>query len=229
MLPSSWINEQHGLKQFTWAKTTGPDNVAALMVLMAIAHHSDKMSGEATLTYDQLVQATGVSRSKVAAGLVRLEGFKLIEEPTGGGRSQYRLANYDPYNGWAQFPARSLYDAEGRIWAFKEFHLRKPAELDALKLYLLFAARRDRQSNLAKISYETIHEYSGVSKNNIKRALSLLAVEGLVHVERFRSSLSDIGVVNAYRLAHLDTRRHMGTTGRTDEFGTQEGSTDLPF
>ena len=105
------------------------------------------------------------------------------------GRSSYRLANYNP------------------------------AEFDALKLYFLFASRRDRKTNMAKISYEKIEAYSGIDRNKIRRALSVLAANALVHIEMVPSKVSENGVAYAYRLAHLNTRRHMGTWGRgADEY-----------
>jgi hypothetical protein len=126
------------------------------------------------------------------------------------------LAGYDVTGGWAQFPASGLYH-EGTITAFKELHLRRSAELDALKLFFLFASRRDRRTNMAKITYGKIEEYSAVPHNYVKRALSFLTLHGLVHVERVPSRMNEDGVANAYRLAHLDTRFHMGTRGRNDE------------
>ncbi len=44
-------------------------------------------------------------------------------------------------SGWAQFPASGLYH-DGKITAFEGMHLRRREELDALKLYYLFASRR---------------------------------------------------------------------------------------
>ena len=45
---------------------------------------------------------------------------------------------------------KSMYSS-GRIIAFDEFRLRKVIELDALKLFFLFVARRDQKTNLANI------------------------------------------------------------------------------
>jgi hypothetical protein len=67
---------------------------------------------------------------------------------------------------------------------------------------------------MAKISYEKIEEYSGVAHNNIRRAISLLGANGLIHIEHLSSGIHENGVANAYRLAHLNTRHHMGTWGR---------------
>jgi hypothetical protein len=213
-LPSRWI-EREGLREFRWVRGEGSDNLAALMALAAICHQANDETGTVRLTYDSLCEATTLSRSKLSAGLNILVERGQLERGTDG-RSSFRLAEYDPKSGWAQFPAAGLY-RDGIIYAFKHLHLRQPAELHALKLYFLFASRRDRRTNVAMITYEKIEDYSGVGHNGIRRALSWLAVQGLVHVERVPSSISDDGVANAYRLAHLETRRHMGTSGRIDE------------
>lgn len=210
-LPNRWI-ENGGLRDFRWARGEGADNLAALMGLTVISHHIDADSGIARLTYDELCAMANMSRPKLSAGLCVLAERGLIErEPDG--RSSYRLADYDPEGGWAKFPARGLYQ-QGTIAAFINFRLRLRAELEGLKLYFLFASRRDRTTNMAKITYDKIEGYSGLARNDIRRALTLLAANALVHIEHVPSTVSENGVASAYRLAHLDPYHHMGTSGR---------------
>jgi DNA-binding transcriptional ArsR family regulator len=210
-LPNQWI-ETKGLREFRWARGEGANNSAALMGLMVISHHVDDEKGIARLTYDELCDMTTLSRAKLSSGLNILAERKIIErEPDG--RSSYKVVGYDPKSGYALFPAKGLYH-NGTITAFSEFRLRLPAELEALKLYFLFASRRSRDTNMAHIAYEKIEEYSGVARNNIRRGLSILGANGLVHIEYLPSSINSEGIANAYRLAHLNTRRHMGTSGR---------------
>lgn len=210
-LPSSWI-EGGGLHQFRWAKGQGADNAASLMALAVIAHHVEPETGIARLTYDELADMTSLSRAKVSAGFTLLADRSLIKRMPDG-RSSYQLSGYNPVSGWAKFPAKGLYH-NGVVAAFTEFRLRRPAELEALKLYFLFAARRSREDNMAKISYEKIEEYSGVVRNNIRRALTVLGANGLVHVEYCNSGQSEYGTASAYRLTHLESHVHMGTRGR---------------
>ncbi len=113
-------------------------------------------------------------------------------------------------------PAKGLYSGD-RIAAFDPFKLRAVAELDAMKLYLLFASRRNNESNFADISYDKITEFSGVERSRLKTAISVLAAHGLVYVEHRPSAINDHGVASAYRLAHLDPYVHMGTRGRGSE------------
>lgn len=211
-LPTDWINEG-GLTRLRWGGSSiGADNIAALMTLIVIAHHADRTSGIAKLTYDALCRASSLSRAKASCGLSVLEGGNLIErEPFG--RSTYMLKSYSNTGGWAKLPARNLYNHD-RISAFSELTLRRPVELHAIKLYLLFIARRGNDTNMAHISYDKITEYTAIERNNIKSGISLLAALGLVHVEHVPSTTSQFGISNGYRVAHIEPFSHMGTRGR---------------
>ncbi len=82
--------------------------------------------------------------------------------------------------------------------------------------------RRSNDTNMAHLSYEKIEEYSGIERPRIRRAISLLAAIGLVHVEHLPSRTNDRGTANAYRLALLDPYVHLGTRGRDPAFGVEE-------
>ncbi len=212
-MPNAWI-EDGGLVELRWVRGQGAANLAALMALMVLNHHVDHALGVSRLTYDALSDMTGLSRSKLSAGLKVLEAKNLITRRHDG-RSGYLLAKYGDPCTWAQLPANGLY-RHGVVAAFAEFKLRHAAELEALKLYLLFASRRDRRTNMAHTTYDRIEYLTGIARGNIKRALNVLAANGLVHIEFVDSQFSENGIANAYRLAHLNTRRHMATMGRRD-------------
>lgn len=211
-LPSAWM-EEGGLSRFKWRAETGASETAALMVLMAIAHRADLADGLARTTYDELTTATGISRTKVSDGLDVLEKRDLvIREPDG--RSTYQLTNYGEGHVWAALPAKPLYDRNGAMPMFDDFHLRKAAELDAVKIYLAFAARRDTSQNVARITYDQISNYAGIHLGKIKKALGVLNINGLVTVESYERMDGLPGASHGYRLAHLFPRLHAGTTGR---------------
>lgn len=210
-LPNRWI-EVGGLTQFRW-NVGGADHAAALLVLIAIAHRIDD-SGISKITYDNIQAATLMSRAKVAAGINVLAEMKIIQKCAA--QSEYSFCNFDILTGWAKLPAKGLY-RDGSMYGFSDFNLRKPAELNALKLYLLFASRRDRKLNLALISYDKIVGYTGIPREMIKTGISLLTVGGLVHVDRVQSWESRVGKANAYRLAHLEYTRHRGTIDVDEE------------
>lgn len=211
-LPSAWM-EDGGLSKFKWRAETGASETAALMVLIAVAHRANLDDGIARTTYDELTTATGISRTKVSDGLDVLETRKLvIREPEG--RSTYQLANYGEGHVWAALPAKSLYDRSGAIPMFQDFHLRKAAELDAVKIYLAFAARRDTAQNVTRITYDQISKYAGVHLGKIKPALGVLNINGLITVESYERADGLPGAAHGYRLSHLFPSRHAGSTGR---------------
>ena len=213
-LPSAWIQER-GLQRLRWTGgefNSGADCAAALMLLAVIAHIADEDTGIASVTYDHFSVSTGLSRAKVSAGLNILEDLAvIIRSPEG--RSSYQLTRFGLKEGWCKLPAKRLYSG-GRITAFHDFTLRKAAELNALKLYYLFATRRGEDTNMANISYDLISNYVGLDRGRIKTAVSVLAAQGLVHVEHVPSMKSDYGISNGYRLAFIDSNVHMGTRGR---------------
>ena len=209
-LPTAWIYAA-GLTRFRWRAGTGADNIAALMSLAAIAHHADDETGVSIITYDRLCISTGLSRAKIAAALNVLEEREIIERRANG-RSTLKLCNYDRTKGWGKLPARKLYSG-GVISAFSDFHLRQPAELHALMLYYLVVAFRNNTTNMAKIGYDKIEEYTGIDRGRIKGGLNVLTANRLVHIEHLPAT-RDGHVASAYRLACLDSYSHMGTAGR---------------
>jgi hypothetical protein len=213
-LPSAWIDKRE-LVQLSWKHGgAGADNIAALMILTAIAHAADQESGAARRTYDDLCDATGLSRAKVANGLEILRRISVVEPGPNAARSVYRLANFAPDRHWAMLPAKSMYSAAGRIAPYAEFQLRRQVELDALKLFLLFVARRARDSNLAMIGYDKIEQYTAVQRIRIKPAISFLASLSLIYIEHVPSTEDTNRVANAYRIVGLDSYNHLGTRGR---------------
>jgi hypothetical protein len=224
-LPNGWI-EAKGLRSIRW-NDKGAENVAGLMLLVAIAHRVDQDYGGGRVTYDELQKASGLSRTLIASGLQVLTDAGRIERL---GKSGLALAEFEPAANYAKLPVRKLYDGE-EIIPFQDFTLRNRIELDALKLYLLFASRRDRHANLTNLTYDKIDAYSGVDRQRIKRAIDLLVVRNLVRVDQRPSRVSELGISHGYRLAGLDDYVHAGTRGRTETyFGAEiEMSSDVPF
>jgi len=212
-LPVQWIRD-HGLKDFRWTDGKGGKETAALMVLTVIAHHAPE--GTAKLSYDALTEKLGISRPMVAAGLRILVSRGIISR--GDKQSIYVLNDYTAKANWGKLPAKAHYSG-GLLQPFQSFKLRSRAELDALKLYLLFVAMRDNELNAAQISYEKIVEWTDVRREAVPAAVSLLVVNNLVRVENVvsataRTSRGEAVAFNRYRLTHLDSYKHAGTTGR---------------
>ena len=90
-LPSTWI-EKHGLKRFK-SKDSLADEIAALMVLVAIAHRSSVVDGSCRVTYEVLSAATQISRAKISSGLdVLADRGIVIREPNGRSTGSVRQA-----------------------------------------------------------------------------------------------------------------------------------------
>ena len=224
-LPTAWIQAE-GLKTFRWSAEFGSDNLAALMALTAVAHHTDLESGIAEMTYDELCAACSLSRAKLAAGLRILHERQILtREPRG--RGSYGLAGFDPSAHWAKFPCSGMYRAD-RIGLFGGFHLRSPVELHAVKLLFLFAARRDRFSNVARLSYDKIVDYSGIGREHVRSGLDKLINHDLVRIERSPGIANEHAMATSYRLALIDPYRHAATTGRAGEAKSALEMQDIP-
>jgi len=182
------------------------------MALTVIAHEMDFDTGTARVTYDRICDLTELSRAKLSNGLTILKKLGVINSDQQEGRSTYALSHYDQ-GGWGKFPVKSMYSA-GRIAAFADFRLRRVVELDALKLFFLFVARRDERTNVVNIGYDKIEAYTNIRRVRIKTAISYLASLSLVYVEHLPSKINDYGVSNAYRIVGIEPRVNMATRGR---------------
>lgn len=210
-LPTSWILSG-GLKNFLWQKHRG-DGTIALLLLLVIAQHVNAESGRARLTYSDFETILGYSRTKIADGLDLLEKMEIVKRRAGHASQYQILGDEKP---WGKIPARPLYSrAERSLTPFKDFSLRKKAELDALKIYFLFVARRSNETNTCALTYQQISDWGAVPRERIKTALTMLYGCGLVYVERQASNVYEDGVSNLYRLAHIDPYSHEGTQGRS--------------
>ena len=211
MMPSGWVLEASVLPSMRWSQGEGASYASALMCYAVIVQHADMDTGVASVTYDTFAAATGRGRELVSKGLQHLYRFGLIDKP--GGRSLYHMVDYSRDQGWAMFPHRQLYTGD-RIPFFSEMHLRKRADLDALKLLYTFTAFRSREDNRAHVSYKRIAELTGVSDKNISAAVSLLTSGHVINVDQVTNEHSSHAFHHAYRLRGIEPRRHRGTSQR---------------
>lgn len=216
-LPTQWIQDQE-LRNLRWSEH-GADAVAALMVMLVMAHRrplfSDGTNGnDVEITYDDLGRSLSISRSKISKGISLLvqQGWVI----RGNGRSLYHFtASNTP---WGKVAVRTLYDQHGAISAFDGWRLRSPLELDAMKLYFLLIAFRDVRKNYTSMRYHVMSEYTGVQAGKIKGALNFLVVSNLIYVEReTRDPFDRTNPANLYRLRGVDPYRHDGTGTMNEE------------
>ncbi|RRQ21907.1 winged helix-turn-helix domain-containing protein [Thiohalobacter thiocyanaticus] len=218
--PTAWITKDLSLTYLRWHGQDKVANIAGLMLYTAIAQNTNREPtmefhepGWAKLSYTQLSELANISRATVSRGLSLLTELEIIKRDSIGNRHVYGVTNYSTHSGWGKLPAKGMYNQGlNRILAFQHFHLRSKVELNALKIFYLIVALRNDQDNLARASYEKIHEYTGVATNDVKAALSLLVTQSLIRVEHIQSNINPLASAHAYRLNHLYNRKHMGTT-----------------
>lgn len=223
-MPSGWIigKDRLALRNMKWVGTDKADNIAALMLYIVLIHHANikqterfQEVGLCSLSYTKLMDITGTSRAKVAGGLRVLIKAGIVSEISTGRNNIYKVENFGRDQGWAKLPAKGFYsDNYKKIKAFHRFNLRLKNELNALKMYLLIVAFRNRQTNYAKIGYEKIIEYTGIHRNEIKSALSLLVGFNLIQIDSENRDIDTFSTVNMYRLCHLEPYKHRGTMER---------------
>ncbi|KZK96626.1 MULTISPECIES: hypothetical protein [unclassified Pseudovibrio] len=208
-LPTSWLSEDDCYSAFN--KKVMADNTMALLCLLVIAHNADEDTGLARVTYDQFQEALSKSRSSISRGLAVLKRLQLVSMT--GERSHYQLVGYRQNKGWAKLPCKKLYKGKS-LTVSNSIHLRSIVELDALKIYFLLVAARDRKTNYAALSYMKIEARTGIARPRIKAATSFLAAQNLVVIDAVSSTLHDAAVSYRYRLTGLDPYNHSGTKGR---------------
>jgi hypothetical protein len=180
-----------GLSHLRWRQHKG-SGTAALMLLFALAIKSNldqKTSGRRTgnqvvATYDDLIALTNLSRGPVAAGLALLRELGAITSTKNGNGCIYTLVGIDTPGDYCELPQGHLLDSETFMRRLKGLHaaLKNRASLDAIELYMLLLAIRDRKWNVARASYTTIREYTGLRKEEISVAVQLLLGAQLIRL-----------------------------------------------
>lgn len=226
---SSWklcptIKINNGLlKQFHWNEGGRAKHLAALMCWVIIAHEADE-DGIARVTYDHFQETTGLGRTSISDGLKVLLNFKIIErraklahylltdfaQPKDDAAEQMIESHKRP---WGKLPVKRLYSGQ-KVRIFYAMTRRQKAELDALKLFFLIVARRDRRTNSANMTYDQIVEWAGIPKGRVGAAITVLAANQVVLVSEQVSTKSEFGISNSYRLIGVDSYLHRGTNLR---------------
>ena len=208
--PSGWVADGN-LKHFSW-RLVGTRGIAALRVYTVLAQRLRDADGVVRASYEALTENTNLARASVSAGLRLLEAENLIlTGEAAGGKGRYKILGYDPEKGWAKLPAQKLYDG-AQFRPFKTWHMRSQVELHAMRLYLLIAARRDTELNEAFLTYEKIHEMTGMRDEQITSGLSLLSASSMVYV--INHDRQGHGLARGYRIVGVEPYRHRGTTTR---------------
>ena len=188
---------------------------AALMLYVSLLFMSEKLletdhfgisvtKHVASASYNDLEEATNLSRSMISQGLTRLINLKLINRVGSHQQRRYELAWSE--GGWFKLPCQAIVSS-GVILPFKNFTMRSRHELDALKIYLYLAARRPNHKPFSMASYETISESVKVTERHIRKALVTLSLCGLlVDIRRNHEDEEKVYGPNMY---YLTGHRHL--------------------
>lgn len=206
-MPQFWISEELRLRGLS-ARKAG-DHAQALKTYMCIALRANYSPNEqfahagcAELSYSELQDMTGASRSLVSRGIQCLQETGLIETSKASRTSTYRLLGYEEKRQWAKLPKAYLLSGESPL--LSELSLRNRITLDSLKLYLLLISFRDSRSKLTYIGYDKISHYTGIRRSNIRPAISNLLTHRLVDVGRGNTDpLTKHQNPNAYKILGL--------------------------
>lgn len=182
-----------GLSHLRWRLHKG-SGTAALMLLFALSIKSNldqKTNGRRTgnqvvATYEDLMALTNLSRGPVAAGLEILRELGAITTAKNGNGCVYTLLGIDTPGDYCELPQGHLLDGQTVMRRLKGLHaaLKNRSSLDAVKLYMLLLALRDRHWNVARASYATIREYTGLRKEEISVAVQVLLGAQLIRLAR---------------------------------------------
>lgn len=216
-MPASLIRDARVLKGFCWGRHENAAKISALLIYLLIIHSADSDEGIAKLTYSDIEHVLGISRRSISDGLALLVNHGFIYRKSSATRhGVFEVAGFQEMDekgkGWTKVPNRVLYDASGRMKAFRNFSLRSKVSLNALKIYFVLLVFRQNATNLTALTYERIGDYAGLHRNEIKAANSLLIENGLIRVDRAEEVANPFARANHYRFPGLDSKRHAGNT-----------------
>lgn len=206
------------LRELRWqGDGIGASNTAGLMLYMAIGFYAVQRvdvatglhPGEASATYEQLQEFTGLSRELVSRGLRKLEEWGLIRTRQRGRRSIYVIQDFDDRI-WMKIPCRYFYGRRQVKSPLADLSVRNQHTFYAMKLYFVIMERRNTKTNHTALSYPRLEHYSGVPRMRIKKAISTLVTHNLIFCDMAKHYLSDYRH-NIYRVRGIGDYVHRGT------------------
>lgn len=187
----SGVGALPGLSYLRWGTHKG-SGTAAIMLLFALTILSNRgqmktglrTSNWVIASYDELEESTLLSREMIAKGLKLLRELGAITSRREGNRCAYELQGIDTDGSWCALPQAHLEQSTKtlRLLAGLRETIKRRTPLDAMKLYMLFLAFRERKSNAASLSYERIREYTGLRREQISIAVQMLVAAGLCRI-----------------------------------------------
>jgi hypothetical protein len=201
-IPSGWIRskvkddgteETYPLAELIWSDHKA-SAIAAIFVLLAMALklnlQNKKNSNEKQIrtdtigvTYDELRKMTGFARSAIARSLSLLEMFGAIATVKVGRANRYQLIGLSQGGSWSQMPQTLLLKTGDLLVKSMP---RNRVTLNSMKIFLVIITLRNQKLNTTAIGYSAISKWTGVRRQDIPSALSVLAALNLVLVSTDR-------------------------------------------
>ena len=136
---------------------------------------------EVAVTYDELQHMVGFARKTVSKALMLLEAMDAVEIRREGRRNIYAMPDVLIAGAYCQVPQSHLMGrSRDQLLSLRDFPTERRISLNAMKLYLLLLARRDWKRDTAAISYDGIMRYTGMRREDIPAANSMLVAHDLV-------------------------------------------------
>ncbi len=188
--PSAWLRakDKHPLEELKWSehRTQGTASLVLLIALsirLNLSHKSVPVAErkpKVAVTYKEFEDLTGFARATISKALMLLEGMGAITTERVGRRVLYGLPQTAVPGEFCQLPQQYLLDGkEAELRRLKNLPTNRRACLNAMKLYVLFLAHRNVRWNTTAIGYEAIMKQTGMRREDIPEAFSLLVAHEL--------------------------------------------------
>lgn len=206
------------LKKFTSA--TMGSSIAAMKIYIALLTKTNNDEKFDTYSFcnpslSELEQLTGLSRTLVVAGINMLEQIELIKIQRSRGRENYYQIGQYNKNPWGKIPKQRFTNTYKEIGGkvLHDFRARGKINLNALKIFLYLSVSVDRKTGCATRTYETIEIHTGVRRNDINVALSLLYEYKLIGVKRQADGeTSKTNTPNSYYILGIQIEKNTSET-----------------
>ncbi len=134
-----------------------------------------------SVTWDELQKVTGYARATVGKAILLLESWGVIEKSTVGRKNIYRLVGVHKPGDFCLMPVAWIEKGGDPVSRFKNL----PATLvglNALKLYFALLAVRSTKIGTASLSYNGITRWTGIRREDIRKAWGYLDGQQLASV-----------------------------------------------
>lgn len=190
-LPTWWLREQN--KNFFPGGSSSGESLAGLKCLLALSLNMHFHTQNSRQSLSELEDVTGLSRPMVIKGIRHLESNRLIAVKRGAYANSYEVLNKPTDTRWGKVPYKNVSSE------LKQFLNRGAIPLAALKTYVVLLARRPNAQNTLSLPYEAILEHTNGQRSQLRKALDLLIVHGLIRCDR----PADLRAQNVYTILGL--------------------------